>query len=93
MKCAPQASVASPWDARVNASVCEGGLKVGQDGCSRLLVRESVDTDLDDIAASLHAPLHPINELPMEQFRRLVLGGGSEVMPKVIHHVEGEEPQ
>src|SRR6266403_5381975 len=29
----------------------------------------------------------------MDQFRRLGLVGRSEVMPKVIHHVEGEEPE
>jgi hypothetical protein len=93
VKCEPQASVAQPWDARINASVFEFGIKVGPDGCGRRLVLESVDADLDDVAASLHSPLDPIDELPMDQFRRLVLVGGSEVMPKVIHHVEGEEPQ
>lgn len=66
MKCEPQASVAQPWDVRTNASVFEFGLKVGQDGCGRRLVLESVDADLDDVAASLHSPLDPIDELPMD---------------------------
>ena len=92
MKCEPQASVAQPWDARVNPSVFEFRIKVGQDGCGCRLVLESVDADFDDVAASLHSPLDPIDELPMDQFRRLGLVGRSEVMPKVIHHVEGEEP-
>ena len=37
--------------------------------------------------------LDPVDELPMDQFRRLLLIGRSEVMPEVVYHMEREETQ
>src|SRR5215831_18668498 len=54
---------------------------------------ESVDADLDDVAVQLYPPLDPVDELTMDQFRRLCLIGWPEVMPEVVHHMEGEETQ
>jgi hypothetical protein len=35
----PQTAITQPWDARINASVCEFGIEMGQDRCgSRLSV-------------------------------------------------------
>jgi len=93
VKCEPQTAVAQPWDARVNASVFEFRIEVGQDRRGSGFVLEPIDTDLDEVAAQLHAPLHPIDELPMDQFRRLSLVGRPEVMPEVVDHMEGEEAQ
>src|SRR5712691_9035979 len=54
---------------------------------------EPVDIDLDDGATYLYPPLDTVDELPMDQFRRLLLIGWSEVMTEVVHHMEGEEPE
>ncbi len=93
MKCEPQTAVAQPWDARVNASVCEFRIEVGQDRRGSRLVRKAVDGDLDAIAAPLPPPLDTVDALPMDQCRRLLLRGRSEVMTAVVHHREREEPE
>jgi hypothetical protein len=49
-----------------------------------------IDVDLDDVASQLQSPLNTVDELPMNQFRRFVMISGSEVMPKVVHGVEGK---
>src|SRR6266568_7105105 len=54
---------------------------------------EPVDIDLDDGATYLYPPLDTVDELPMDQFRRLLLIGRSEVMTEVVHHVERKEPE
>ena len=51
MKGEPQPSVAQPGDTRVNARVFEFRVEVAQDRGGGLLVLESVDADLDDVAA------------------------------------------
>src|SRR5438309_11627396 len=88
VKCEPQPSIAQPWDTRVNASVFEFRIEVGQDRRRRGLVLKPVDADLDNVAAQLHPPLDTVDELPMDQPRRLFLIGGAEVMTEVVHHME-----
>ncbi len=93
MKCAPQTAVAQPWDARIHASVFEFRIEVGQDRRGSRFVRKAVNDDVDDIAAQLHPPLDTVDELAMDQVRRLLLIGRSEVMTEVVHHVECEETE
>ncbi len=61
VQCAPQTPVASPWDARGNASTFACGIQGAQDR-RRCLVLEARDADRDDVAAQLHPPLNPIDE-------------------------------
>src|SRR6266581_3386691 len=93
VKCEPQTAVAQPWDARINASIFEFRIEVGQDRRGSRLVLKAVNDDVDDIAAQLHPPLDTVDELAMDQFRRLLLIGRSEVMTEVVHHVEREETE
>ncbi len=93
MKCEPQTAVAQPGDARINASICEFRIEVGQDRRGSRLVLKAVNDDVDDIAAQLHPPLDTVDELAMDQFRRLLLIGRSEVMTEVVHHMEREETE
>ena len=73
MKCEPRTAVAQPGEARINASIFACRLEVGQDYGGSRLVRKAVDTDLDDSAVQLYPSLDPVDELPMDQFWRLVL--------------------
>ena len=93
MKCEPQTSIAQPRDAWINASVFKFCIEVGQDCRGSSLMLESVDADLDDVAVQLHPPLDTVDELAMDECRRLFLIGWPEVMPEVVHHMEGEETQ
>jgi hypothetical protein len=89
----PQTSVAQPWDAWGNASVFEFGIEVGQDGGGGSLMLKAIDVDLDGAAAQLSATLDTVDELTMDEFRRLVLIGRPEVMAEIVHDVEGEETE
>ena len=93
MKCEPQTAVAQPWDARINASLCEFRLEVGQDRRGSRRVLKAVNDAVEDMAAQLHPPLDTVDALAMEQVRRLLLIGRSEVMTEVVHHREREEPE
>src|SRR5438128_6068093 len=86
-------AVAQPRDARVYTRIFEFGIEVGQHRCSRGLMLKPVDVDLDNVAAQLHSSLDPVDELPMDQFRRLVPIGWPEVMTKVVHHMQREETE
>jgi hypothetical protein len=72
MKCEPQASIAQPSDVRINARVFELGIEVGKDrhGSSPLL--KTVDAALDDIVAQMYPLLDHVDELPLDQVRRLL---------------------
>ena len=52
-----------------------------------------IDADLDEVAASLHPPLDPVDELAMDQLWRLLLLGSSEVMTAMVDHVERQQTQ
>ena len=93
MKCEPQTSVAEPWDARVNTRLFEFRIEIGQDRCGSCLMCKPIDADLDEVAASLHPPLDPVDELAMDQLWRLLLIGSSEVMTEVVDHVERQQTQ
>jgi len=87
----PQPSVAQPWDAWVNASVFEFRIEVAQNRRRCGLMLKAIDADLDSTAASLHPSLDTVNELAMDEFRRLVLIGRPEIMAEVVHDVESKQ--
>jgi len=91
--CEPEASVAQPGDTPVNTRVVEVGLEVGQDRRGSGCVLAPIEADRDEVAAPRHAPRHSVDALPMDQCRRLVLRGRSEVRTAVVQHLEGAETQ
>ncbi len=68
----------------------EFGLEISQERRGRRHMLKPVDVAFDDVATQWQSPLNTVDELPMNQFRRFVVISSSEIMPKVVHGVEGE---
>jgi hypothetical protein len=87
VKFEPQTSIAQPGNAWVHSRFFEFRIEVGQKGGGSRLVFKPIDADLNQVSTQLHPSLNTVDELAVNEFRGLLLIGGSEVIAEV-----GEAP-